>query len=174
MTSSKFFAGNLKERLCAFYGGRMPSFSTVARDFALRSPHLKHVSSETIRKWVRGSSLPTVDRLLVLNEWFQCDLMLETKNASNQSNDRFRAAVSEANLLLQFRELIPLLILKLNQQDQNLIYGMIHAFATEQVHPVHSSNGPDISIADLISSEQVKLKNENALKKSNNIIRKKN
>jgi len=173
MKRCKVFTHNLKEKLGAFYGGRVPSFSTIARDFALRSPHLKHVSSETIRKWVRGSSLPTVDRLQVLNEWFKCDLMLETKSVSIQSDDKFRDA-GEENLLLQFPESIALLISKLNQRDQNLIYRMIQALTVERTKPVHFSNGPDFSFADLICSEHAVLKNEDLLKKHNNLNTKKN
>ena len=148
MTVSTAFAKNLKEKLCAFYGGRMPSFSTTARDFALRSPHLKHVSSETIRKWVRGSSLPTVERLRVLNEWFQCDLMLETKHASDQSNDS---------------ELIPYLILQLNQQDKNLICRMIQTLSNGRLSAAHSSSDRGFSINDRIDFEHTKLKNLDTL-----------
>jgi hypothetical protein len=174
MKRCKVFTHNLKEKLGAFYGGRMPSFSTIARDFALRSPHLRHVRSETIRKWVRGSSLPTVDRLQVLNEWFKCDLMLETKSVSIQSDHKFRDAVGGENLLLQSPESITRLISKLNQLDQDLIYRMIQALTVERTKPVHSSNGPDFSFTDLISSEHAVLKNEDLLKKHNNLNIKKN
>lgn len=168
MTSSKVFARNLKEKLCAHYGGRMPSFSTVARDFALRSPHLKHVSSETIRKWIRGVALPTVTRLQVLNEWFQCDLMLEIKSVSDQKNGKSREVIDGEHFLLKVPDLIPLLILKLNKQDQNLICQMIQDMTTETSSVVHSSNGLDYSVIDSNSSEHLRLKNIDPFTKSNN------
>lgn len=63
------FSVELVESLKRAYGGQMPSIATVARDFSLKSPHLTHVSNETIRKWIRGESLPHVSRMQVLIEW---------------------------------------------------------------------------------------------------------
>jgi len=63
------FSKDLEKSLRIFYKGRLPSFSTIARDFSLRAPHLNHVSSETIRKWLRGENLPHITRLQVLKEW---------------------------------------------------------------------------------------------------------
>lgn len=63
------FAQSLTNALKAYYRGRLPSFSVIARDFALRAPHLKHLSGETVRKWIRGSCLPHFSRMQVLEEW---------------------------------------------------------------------------------------------------------
>ena len=63
------FARTLTKALKTYYRGRLPSFSVIARDFALRSPHLKHLSGETVRNWVRGTSLPHFSRMQVLEEW---------------------------------------------------------------------------------------------------------
>lgn len=63
------FSTELVECLKRVYGGRMPSIATVARDFSLKSPHLAHISNETIRKWIRGDSLPHVSRMQVLIDW---------------------------------------------------------------------------------------------------------
>lgn len=64
------FSTRLVESLKQFYGGRLPSIARIARDFSLKSPHLAHVSSETIRKWIRGESLPHISRMQVLIDWF--------------------------------------------------------------------------------------------------------
>lgn len=63
------FADQFTRCLKAFYQGRLPSFAKIARDFSLRAPHLPHVSAETVRHWVRGSSLPHVSRMQVLVDW---------------------------------------------------------------------------------------------------------
>ena len=63
------FADQFTRCLKAFYQGRLPSFAKIARDFSLRAPHLPHVSAETVRHWVRGTSLPHVSRMQVLVDW---------------------------------------------------------------------------------------------------------
>lgn len=63
------FSVELVASLKREYGGRMPSMATVARDFSLKSPHLAHISNETIRKWIRGDSLPHISRMQVLIDW---------------------------------------------------------------------------------------------------------
>jgi hypothetical protein len=68
-TIEQRFAQSLTKALKEYYRGRLPSFSVIARDFALRAPHLNHLSGETIRNWVRGTSLPHFSRMQVLEEW---------------------------------------------------------------------------------------------------------
>lgn len=63
------FSIELVDSLKRVYGGRLPSISKIARDFSLKSPHLTHISSETIRKWIRGESLPHISRMQVLIDW---------------------------------------------------------------------------------------------------------
>lgn len=63
------FSIELAESLRQAYGGRIPSIATIARDFSLKSPHLPHISNETIRKWLRGESLPHISRMQVLIDW---------------------------------------------------------------------------------------------------------
>ncbi len=63
------FSIELVEGLKRAYGGHLPSMAKVARDFSLKSPHLPHISSETIRKWIRGESLPHIARMQVLIDW---------------------------------------------------------------------------------------------------------
>ena len=66
----------LIEGLKRAYGGRLPSIAAIARDFALKAPHLSHVSTETIRKWIRGESLPHISRMQVLIDWLGNDIAL--------------------------------------------------------------------------------------------------
>lgn len=63
------FSIELVESLKRSYGGRLPSLAAIARDFSLKSPHLPHISTETVRKWIRGESLPHISRMQVLIDW---------------------------------------------------------------------------------------------------------
>lgn len=63
------FADQFTKCLKGYYKGRLPSFAKIARDFSLRAPHLPHISAETVRHWVRGTSLPHVSRMQVLVDW---------------------------------------------------------------------------------------------------------
>jgi len=72
----KRFAENLTVALKKHYGGKIPSFSRIARDFALNSPaSLPPISVETPRKWVRGESLPSLERLHTLANWLGPEIL---------------------------------------------------------------------------------------------------
>lgn len=86
------FASRLTDCLRKAYKGQIPSIAIVARDFSLRASHLPHVSGETIRKWLRGESLPHVSRMQVLIEWLGPEIASPfekhgraTDNYSNQA-----------------------------------------------------------------------------------------
>lgn len=49
--------------------GRVPSASILARDFNFRSPAFDPITAETARRWLRGLSMPTMERLKILIDW---------------------------------------------------------------------------------------------------------
>jgi hypothetical protein len=49
--------------------GRMPSAAVLARDFNFRSGDLSPITAETARRWIRGMSMPEMERLKLLIEW---------------------------------------------------------------------------------------------------------
>jgi hypothetical protein len=67
------FGKELCKRLVDHYG-RMPSAAVVARDFNFRSPHLAPISQETARRWIRGLSVPEIERLSILATWLKIDV----------------------------------------------------------------------------------------------------
>lgn len=72
----KDFADALASSLRKHYDGKIPSFSTIARDFALHSPEgLAPISVETPRKWIRGESLPSLERLQTLAHWLDPEIL---------------------------------------------------------------------------------------------------
>lgn len=52
----------------------MPSAAVVARDFNFRSPQLSPISQETARRWIRGLSVPEIERLSILATWLKIDV----------------------------------------------------------------------------------------------------
>lgn len=76
MTATKSaFASHLKSGLLKHYQGQMPSLNVIARDFTLRAPDLPPVSSETVRHWLRGQSMPHISRMQVLIDWLGIELV---------------------------------------------------------------------------------------------------
>ena len=53
--------------------GRLPSTTFVAKHFNLRVTS-NGVSGETVRRWVRGVSLPRCDHMQVLVDWLELDM----------------------------------------------------------------------------------------------------
>lgn len=113
------FASHLKKCLEANYGGRIPSFSKIARDFSLRAPHLPHVSGETVRKWLRAESIPQYPRMQSLADWLGSDLFVPFENwqsnTAHQSNGNANSVSSE-ELMRLFT-----VLQKLHREDFNLV-----------------------------------------------------
>lgn len=53
--------------------GRLPSAAFVTNQFNRRITGVNGVSGETIRRWIRGMSMPRYDHLEVLGEWLEMD-----------------------------------------------------------------------------------------------------
>lgn len=66
---SKIFRDSLKERY-----GKLPSANCVARDFNLIAYDINPVTQETVRRWMRGISMPEDVKLKVLANWLHLDL----------------------------------------------------------------------------------------------------
>ena len=128
------FADQFTRCLKVFYQGRLPSFAHIARDFSLRAPHLPHVSAETVRHWVRGTSLPHVSRMQVLVDWLGPEVAvtfdgharaLLAGRPSPQSNQLF-IALSEVNQKIPVADTTTaelLAVLKLlNEQERQAVF----------------------------------------------------
>lgn len=82
--TKKAFAKHLKSGLLKYYQGQIPSFNVIARDFTLRATDLPPVSSETVRHWLRGESMPHITRMQVLIDWLGTDLIDFSLRRSNE------------------------------------------------------------------------------------------
>lgn len=80
------FAAQLKKCLENRYGGRIPSISTIARDFSLQANHLPHVSGETVRKWLRAETIPQYPRVQSLADWLGPELLIPFENWTQRNH----------------------------------------------------------------------------------------
>lgn len=91
--------------------GRIPSATVLARDFNLRSDNGGSISQETARRWIRGLSMPELDKLEILAPWLGLDMdfILEKKTGQPPSNTNLTIQEpplehSEAKLLNAYRQ----------------------------------------------------------------------
>jgi hypothetical protein len=107
------FAKSLARHLLDYYG-RVPSASILARDFNFRvATEGAQISQETARRWIRGISMPELDKLQVLVDWLNLEMSfmgrriddtgLELNSTSNGGSTKALNQV-EAALLQVFRE----------------------------------------------------------------------
>jgi hypothetical protein len=107
------FAKTLSRHLLDYYG-RIPSASVLTRDFNLRAgSKVAHISPETARRWVRGLSMPEMDKLQVIVDWLHLDIGFLSSTAetpAGQYDSTFNVGQSrplnatEQALLQVFRE----------------------------------------------------------------------
>lgn len=123
--TKRVFAAQLKTGLLKHYHGAMPSFNVIARDFTLHAPDLSPVSSETIRNWLRGESMPHISRMQVLIEWLGADLVeFAIKPSMDCCNKGFRKTCQNDRLALCD------LIEKLDQQESQAMMAVLHMLAS--------------------------------------------
>lgn len=68
------FSKTLARYLLDYYG-RIPSAAILARDFNLRSHNqIAPISAETARRWIRGVSMPEMEKLAILAEWLHMEV----------------------------------------------------------------------------------------------------
>ena len=130
------FAGRLREAL--IQAGYEAKPAVLEREFNLRYWG-KPVTLHGVRRWLKGETLPTEDKLLVLANWLQVDPRAlrfgEDGIPQRESRSRYDA------LTIQEREVIDA-FLKLSQPRRRLVRDMILSFAqAEQALAVPP--GPD-------------------------------
>ncbi len=53
---------------------RMPSAAFIAKEYNLYAYNTGPVSRETVRKWINGVNVPTLDKLIFLRQWLNLDM----------------------------------------------------------------------------------------------------
>ena len=91
------FARALREALIAHYG-KLPAASHLSREFNLRAYGVNSISQESARRWLRGLSIPTQDKLAILSNWLSLDLNNIVSVQEQGSAQKAPAPVSLANL----------------------------------------------------------------------------
>ena len=67
------FARLLKEGLLGHFG-KMPAVAVVTREFNLRAHGVEPVTQESVRRWLKGISMPEERKLRILATWLKLDL----------------------------------------------------------------------------------------------------
>jgi len=87
------FARLLKEALTAHFG-KMPAVAVVTREFNLRAHGVEPVTQESVRRWLKGISMPEERKLRILTSWLRLDLarcfggLLQADGMASNGNGR--------------------------------------------------------------------------------------
>ena len=100
------FGQELRAALARSYG-RVPSAQYVANQFNQRISASNGVSGESVRRWIRGVSLPRYDHLAVVTDWlgldFQDVLDKESRSKAERKAPSFATRFSALGPELQER-----------------------------------------------------------------------
>jgi hypothetical protein len=85
---------------------KVPSGSFLANQFNLRAEGTTTITAETARKWVKGLSVPEIDRFKVLIKWLELDVdglfnATEVHLSRKETNDVIDAIESKINDLVE-------------------------------------------------------------------------
>jgi hypothetical protein len=85
---------------------KVPSGAFLSNQFNLRAQGTTTITAETARKWVKGLSVPEIDRFKVLIKWLELDVdgLFNTKEVHlslKESNDAIDAIESKMHDLVE-------------------------------------------------------------------------
>ena len=85
---------------------KVPSGAFLSNQFNLRAEGTTTITAETARKWVKGLSVPEIDRFKVLIKWLELDVdsifnTTEVHLSRKESNDVIDAIESKINDLVE-------------------------------------------------------------------------
>lgn len=73
-----------------------PSAAFVAREFNLRAIDSRTITQETARRWIKGLSLPELEKILILQDWLFVDLNPVIKDSIPSQADDESKKVQDA------------------------------------------------------------------------------
>jgi hypothetical protein len=84
----------------------VPSGAFLSNQFNLRAEGTTTITAETARKWVKGLSVPEIDRFKVLIKWLELDVdsifnTTEVHLSRKETNDVIDAIESKINDLVE-------------------------------------------------------------------------
>jgi plasmid stability protein len=129
--------------------GRMPSAAAVAREFNLRANGIEPVTQESVRRWLRGISMPEEQKMAILVSWLNLDLsgaMRRARSAAVTGNGHESANTPEPGSVLDGIDPETLerarLISRLPLSDQQLIKDFINRLVQKSFLDGHSAEAP--------------------------------
>jgi hypothetical protein len=145
----KNFAKSMNACIKRTYGGKVPSYSVIARDFSLRYPQAGSISGESIRKWMTGRALPQSHRLSALVDWLGSEIatalslnsdLLENKTHLSEVKEVLKKedvtyfSLPEKNGLITSDTHITQLIQNLSCRDRKIMLSILRTLQSQDSH----------------------------------------
>lgn len=141
--------------------GKIPSANIFANQFNLRAYGTKTITRETARKWLLGLAVPEIDKLVVLVEWLDIDVLnlfgQEPKLANHHNGSSNHNEASYSDVLLKqngsvnhIEHHINNCLSELNDHSKNALY--LAAWMLKQLE----TNNHDIHLCEQLIKDQLK------------------
>lgn len=122
MPNSETFSIQLRERLRKKYG-RLPSAAFVAIQFNRQNSPERPISQETARRWMRGLSMPSYQRLFALSAWLAFDVnQLMASDAFKSAWPALSEKVEYSQDTIRLAELLS----NLPSDTQSLVFNLVN------------------------------------------------
>lgn len=140
--------------------GKIPSANIFANQFNLRAYGTKTITRETARKWLLGLAVPEIDKLVVLVEWLDIDVLnlfgQEPKLANHHNGWSNNNGASYSDGLLKqngpvnhIEHHINNCLSELNDHSKNALY--LAAWMLKQLE----TNNHDIHLCEQLINDQL-------------------
>jgi hypothetical protein len=126
------FAAHLRSALKSKFG-KLPSAPFVARNFNRQIPG-NGVSGETVRRWLRGVSLPRYEHMQILTHWLGLNLDLVLRPGSTVQTVEIPLPPREASKLEQ-------IIFSLDPRTQEALLNLVSKSSMPPPRKVRSERG---------------------------------
>jgi hypothetical protein len=95
------FSNALQHSLIKRYG-KLPPSSFVAKEFEQQCEQSESVTQESVRRWIRGISIPSDQRLHILVKWLNLDfnhiLLGKSDQPKNADHEKFNLSAEPKNI----------------------------------------------------------------------------
>ncbi len=139
--------------------GKIPSANIFANQFNLRAYGTKTITRETARKWLLGLAVPEIDKLVVLIEWLDIDVLnLFGQEPKLGNHDNGASGLPTSNSKGEFKQNgainhiehhINNCLSELNDDSKNALY--LAAWMLKQLE----SNNHNINLCEQLIKEQL-------------------
>ncbi len=106
----------------------VPSAAFLAKEFNVRSGDVESITQESARRWLRGLTIPELDKLLVLRSWLDLDLnalgMPSTEGIEKRNIELSRVDIKKQEVFIEttqsIKESLQALMIEVERLEQRL------------------------------------------------------